>query len=95
MLKLSASAIALTLGLLLASAIMAAQTALADPHAQMNRALYPSLKVAGHPYVPPHSARKPPSAVAPPEALAEAATGTVLQEIVPPVAQMNRASYGR
>lgn len=80
MLKLSASAVALTLGLLLASAIMAAQTARADPHAQMNRALYPTLKVAGHPYVPIHSARKPRARHAP---------------AVAPVAQMNRASYRR
>ena len=80
MLKLSASAVALTLGLLLASAIMAAQTARADPHAQMNRALYPTLKVAGHPHVPIHSARKP----RPKHALA-----------VAPFAQMNRASYQR
>lgn len=80
MLKLSASAIALTLGLLLASAITAAQSARAEPHAQMNRALYPTLKVAGHPYVPIHSARKPHPK--------HAAT-------VVPVAQMNRRSYGR
>jgi hypothetical protein len=80
MLKLSASAVALTLGLLLASAIMAAQTARAEPHAQMNRALYPTLKVAGHPYVPIHSARKPRPRHAP---------------AVVPVAQMNRAGYGR
>jgi len=49
MLKLSASAIVLTLGLLVASAIMAAQTARPEPHAQMNRALYAALGVAGAP----------------------------------------------
>ncbi|MCB2124456.1 MAG: hypothetical protein H6897_02820 [Rhodobacteraceae bacterium] len=80
MLKLSASAVALTLGLLLASAIMAAQTARAEPQAQMNRALYPTMKVAGHPYVPIHSARKP--------------TPKHTPKVVP-VAQMNRGSYGR
>lgn len=43
MLKLSAMAVASTLGLLLASAITAAQTERPVPHAQMNRPLYPTL----------------------------------------------------
>jgi hypothetical protein len=78
MLKLSASAIALIIGLLLASVITAAQADPAQPVAQMNRALYPTLKVAGNPYVPAHSARKPRSAA---------------DRALVPVAQMNRALY--
>lgn len=46
MLKLSASAIVVTAGLLLASAIMAAQAARSEPSAQMNRALYASRTAA-------------------------------------------------
>ena len=56
MLKVSASAVALTIGLLLASVITAAQADPVPQVAQMNRALYPSIKIAGYPYVPRHAA---------------------------------------
>lgn len=52
MLKLSATAIALTIGLLLTSAIMAAQTEPPRPHAQMNRPLYPTLLAPGRSHGP-------------------------------------------
>lgn len=43
MLKLSAFAVALTVSLILTSAILAAQTEVSRPHAQMNRPLYETL----------------------------------------------------
>lgn len=57
MLKLSVAAAALALGLILASAITAAQAEEKMPHAQMNRALYPTLKVESPPRVPANPAR--------------------------------------
>ena len=47
MLKLSAFAVALTIGLVLTSAIMAAKTEVTRPHAQMNRPLYETLMGRG------------------------------------------------
>ena len=52
MLKLSAFAVALTIGLILTSAIMAAQTDPARPHAQMNRPLYETLMARGRGHGP-------------------------------------------
>ncbi len=58
MLKLSAFAIALTLGLVLASAITAAAYETARPHAQMNRPLYHLLMTPGGSHGPPQRAHK-------------------------------------
>lgn len=84
-LHVAASSVALTLGLLLASLLMAAEGEPAQPSAQMNRPLYhprtaPSDPFAAHAsvprtYVPPQT----PAYVNP----------------VRPVAQMNRAGYRR
>ncbi len=52
MLKLSAFAVALTIGLILTSAIMAAQTEVSRPHAQMNRPLYETLFGSGRGHGP-------------------------------------------
>jgi hypothetical protein len=52
MLKISAFAVALTIGLVLTSAIMAAQTEVARPHAQMNRPLYETLLGRGRGHGP-------------------------------------------
>ncbi|MEI2805383.1 hypothetical protein [Albidovulum sp.] len=52
MLKLSAFAVALTIGLVLTSAIMAAQTEVTRPHAQMNRPLYETLMGRGRGHGP-------------------------------------------
>ncbi len=84
-LHVAASSVALTVGLLLASLLMAAEGEPAQPSAQMNRQLYhsratPSADLAARAtvprtYVPSHT----PAYILP----------------VPPVAQMNRAHYRR
>ena len=68
MLKLSAFAIALTIGLVLASAITAAEHETVRPHAQMNRPFYHLLMTPGRSHGPPQRAYKlrcAPSATAP------------------------------
>ncbi|WP_413874857.1 hypothetical protein [Albidovulum sp.] len=52
MLKISAFAVALTIGLVLTSAITAAQTEVSRPHAQMNRPLYETLLGRGRGHGP-------------------------------------------
>lgn len=84
-LHVAASSVALTLGLLLASFLMAAEAEPAQPSAQMNRPLY-------HPRATPPDTRAA-RAYVPRTYVPHDAPAYVLP--APPVAQMNRPGYRR
>ncbi len=76
MLKLPAIAVALTIGLLLTSALLAAQTEPPRPHAQMNRPLYPTLLAPGRSHGPEQRFHRLRCAPAPAAGAPAAAPGT-------------------
>ncbi len=85
-LHVAASSVALTLGLLLASLLMAAEGEPAQPSAQMNRPLY-------HPHsAPPEALAARPSV---PRTYVPGQTPAYVLPSSPPVAQMNRTRYRR